>query len=365
VNAITYAIVQWASQGLICVGGVWALLSDTTARGADGRKRLTGSGWANVGVLGLGLVLFALTEIKSAEKQREERLAREEDIRRLERLDASQRQELDSISALGTQQQTVLGGQATHLTGLQRLFLLQHRLSDVELSWPLTAEQRRQLEDSVSAAKSRLPQTAPVQTTLEYLKTAIRHGRIEVERSARGRWMLQVVLGRPQGLLVDRQPEGSAAWSALEAGLQGLLRGRFQLEASSGVVLVDPARRDWPCSVLIADDSITLRVDAPDIQIGVLANATVHLRSDGGVAGNLPRAVLVSTHDPRVSLRSVVPAAWTPETIYSYVSEDRPPQLFQNVRTGPVRLAASIQPSLLRELTEPIPAPGSPTRPVP
>jgi hypothetical protein len=310
-NINVLVILKWFSPALILVGGLWALLTETTLTDPLGRRRLTGSGWMKVLVLVVGFMLFTATELEDSSRRREQVAMRDAQI-------AKQNEELEY---------------------LRRLFLLQHELSAVEVSWPLRDQDYHRFGSIVNGKQPLLD----ISDASIYVERAFQYGRIEaVPAATTGRARLDVALLRPQGLYTHRFTPDQLEWKSFEAAIHGLLGNRFQIEIAPGVLLADLVGKHWPCQVTITNHRIAFMIDRPGVGLAHLEKASATFLGGDLQPEAMPTAVRIRSLDPRVTWNQEFTLAWRVEVIEHFQASEEYGADYTRLKAGPYPTSLSL-----------------------
>ena len=243
-------LLKWISQALIAVVGVWGLISDPfDTDPASGRRRLNRAGWLKVALLAVGIFLFALTDV---DERRSSNTQRERQAQQI----AIQRKTVET--------------QETQLDYLQRLILLQYRMSELGLVLEFPENVMKDMRRSIESHKTNSPQVNADRTQLAYISTAIRVGTAIVRFDGTGRGELQYSLNRPQGLTGGRISEPDAEWTAFDTAFRALFGGRFEIQSESGGTLIDILNPTSRTEVTFARNSVSFSVRDPEVRLDEL-----------------------------------------------------------------------------------------------
>lgn len=325
--ATAVQLLKWLSQVLIAVGGVWALLSDTHERDlTTGRRRLTQSGWMKLSILAVGFGLFALTEVQNRAQQQEAIRSRDQEIKR----------------------------QNAQLSYLRKLFLLQHELSAVEVSWPLSERGLTDFSQLLLGYGEQVKAGPELKTNLQYINTAFRNSMrsgnnwLNVRQIARGRFGLQVLVSRPLGMKLMQFSDEQHEWKAFDAAIQQLLGDRFEIEVAPGVVIADLAKKHWPCEFSIDGSTLHFTVEKPGVSLGQLEGASVTFWGGNLESARMPKRLRLRFKDPKVTLDQQFELKWEEVVLFSARNEEDGYEVkYSNLKAGPSQLSASIRYDLL------------------
>lgn len=328
---------KWLSQLLILVGGVGALRSDThELDSTTGRPRLTHNGRMKLSILAVGFFLFILTDFQNRAQQREAILIREHEIRL---------------------QDKAIEKQNTQLEYLRRLFLLQHEVSAVEVSWPLSDQDIEDFSQSLLSYGEHHRADSKVKTNLQYINDAFKNSMssgnswLNVYQIALGRFALQVLICRPFGMKLIEFPEEQPEWKAFSAAIQKLLGDRFEIEVAPGVVLADLAKKHWPCEVSIDSSTIHFKVEEPGVTLGQLEGASITFWEGDIKTARMPKRLSLRFKDPKVELDQQFELKWEEFVLFSATNEEEGYEVkYSNMKAGPFQLYAKIKYDLLPQI---------------
>lgn len=248
-------VLKWIAQGLILVVGVWGLLSDPyETDAATGGRRLTRTGWLKVVLLGIGFVLFGVTDVNERAK------AQAASIRQSEQL-AMQEQTIDN--------------QERQLRYSQKLLLLQHQVSALDVSLVFPPEIAKRFLEEIMRGPDRPPELRPDATRLAYISTAARLGDVFARYRSRGDGYLDYAINRGQGFTSERIDHERPEWSAFVAAFQGMFGRRFEIRSESGRVLVDLLQPQHQMTVRPNGTEMSLALQSPGIRLDELQGEIV------------------------------------------------------------------------------------------
>jgi hypothetical protein len=322
---------KWLSQALILLGGVWAIFSPEREL-VPRRLGLTYSGWLKLSILALGFSLFALTELQTQAQQREVTRIKNEEIRQ----------------------------QKEQLSYLRKLFLLQHELAAVEVSWPLTDRDQRAFSESLRGFGKQVKGGPELLGNLQYIDTAFRQSMragnwLNVRKLARGQFGLQVLVSRPLGMRLVQFSEDEPEWKAFDAAMRGFFGDRFEIEIAPGIVVADLARRHWPCELSVKRSMIHFTIEKPGISLGQLDGASLTFWGGNVDASRVPKEVRIVCRDPKVLCDQKFELRWEAVILYSAKNvEDGYEVSYKNLKTGPFPFSVSIQYGILSPEVDPI-----------
>lgn len=331
------------------VGGVWL----RTKKETDGIiNRPTHGGWIVLTLLAASLVVGVTSE---RSRQRTAESAHEADSLR-EAIASNNYQ--NTIALLKSQlHQTELLGAGTdssfreqflvashQLVFLRQLFLMQHELSSVQVSWKPSPRQLKPVIDSIRAYRSRLPQVAN-EGDWTYLEKAVQYGRIDVVQAGRSHWALQVMLGRPQGLYAKQFRDDGPEWAAFDSAVRGCLSDRFEIQLAPGIILADLVRQ-WPTRFSMLQGVFSFSIDRPGVRLGDLAHASVTFWAGDTDRARLPTMIRIDSGDPRVSFGQGYSTAWDRVPLYVFGDGEAYTNEYVNLKSGPFALAVRIDSTL-------------------
>jgi hypothetical protein len=330
--ATAVQLLKWLSQVLIVVGGVWALVSDTHERDlATGRRRLTQSGWMKLFILAVGFGLFVLTDVQNRAQQQEAIRIRDQEIKR----------------------------QNAQLSYLRKLFLLQHELSAVEVSWSLSERDLGDFSQVLLGYGEQVQAGPELKTNLQYINTAVRNSMrsgnnwLNVRQIGRGRFGLQVLISRPLGMKLTQFSNEQHEWKAFDAAIQRLLGDRFEIEVAPGVVIADLAKKHWPCEFSIVGSTVHFTVERPGVSLGQLEGARVTYWGGNLERARMPKRLRLRFKDPKVTLDQQFDLEWEEVVLFSARNEDDGYELkYSNLKAGPFQLPVSILYDLLLPINQ-------------
>lgn len=139
IDDIASLFLKGLSQVLILVGGIWALLSDTyEIKPTSGRRQLTRGSWMKVSILAVGFILFVMTEFQNHSRHKADIKWRDDELE----------------------------DRKMQIEYLRRLFLLQHEISGIEVSWTLSSEDVKNLATSLRRYAKKVE--IPIQREAEF-----------------------------------------------------------------------------------------------------------------------------------------------------------------------------------------------------
>lgn len=328
---ILVQVFKWLSQLLILFGGTWALISRTHEQDpSTGRRKLTQSGWMKLSILSVGFVLFTLSEFQNQAQQREAIRAREQTIKLRD----------DAIEKQNAQ-----------LEYLRSLFLLQHELSALEVSWPVD---RNTFVRSLRAYwKQQVKADRDLGTDLQYIEDAFNHTWLHVRKIASGNFGLQVLVRRVFGMTLMQFSQEQPEWMAFNAAIRSILGDRFEIELAPGVVIADLARKHWPCELNIENFEITFTVEKPGVSLGQLEDASVTFWGGDLEPSRMPKRIRLRSRDPRVTLNQQFEPRWRKVVLFHTKDGDGHEVRYTNLKAGPFALSASIINDLFPRIDRP------------
>jgi len=314
---MSLTILQWLSQILTALTGVWALMSDTTRTDAEGRRHLTPSGYAKVVLFIVGFSVFLVTDRENARRSAKETAARDEQLR-------------------------IQQGQ---LAFLQRLLLFQHDVSALELSWTLRSSDYSRIDAAVrhTLDSLKVSQTDTVRAFAEYLPTALRNGDVSAGIRGDGTPTVRIILNRPLGLynreFVGRTPQ----WALFETAMRAVGGGRVELRHGDGRTLVDPFGRHWPPEVRVHAGSIALTVLEPGVRFADIDSADVSFEGEDQTVATLPPTMRLRSLDPRLAMDTTIALRWRRRVLWWYQTSEEDSVSVGVTTSQPIALRASIR----------------------
>lgn len=240
-------ILKWIAQGLIVIVGTWGLLSDPYKTDPEtGNRTLTRSGWLKIVLLGVGFLIFAVTDINQRDK------AREQSIRQAEQL---------------AMQQLTIDNQERQLAYSRELLLLQHEISEITVTLEFPLPVWRLFEQELEGFEGIDEQSEPDPTRLAYISTASRIGSSLIRYGQGGDGYLEYSLNRPMGFVSERIESTRPEWRALTRAVQAMFGRRFEIRSESGQVLIDLFSPEHQMTIRPNGTSMTLTLRSPGLRL--------------------------------------------------------------------------------------------------
>lgn len=309
----------WLLQGLGASGAVWALYSKDTSKEdpQSHRKRLTPRGWLALAGLVLGVVAFAISQLRDHKKAEAAELNRQESVRRADTAERTLAQVKESQSQLTSEQAKQLDllrdqttGQAKQISFLSQLALAQQQLAGIEISWPITPAMRQRIERSLRAPQP--PDLAKPTGADIYFEPCILFGEIVLVRRPNYSWKLDCKLARPQGLLglTFEVPAGDQRASTIDRFLDGLLSPSLVLQTLTGDEIVNFSTAVRPNRLERRDDEYKIFHFDSRTRLSTLKNAVVQFRMNLSQTSGLPETIRIRSLDPLVRLNQSLTTTW-------------------------------------------------------
>ncbi len=314
-------ILKILSQGLILLGGLWAIFG-AAGEGAAGARRPGPRGWIKLALLVVGFGLFGLSELQ-ARKQAEARAAREAEARAL--------------------QQRTIDNQATQLEHLRRLLLTQHQISHLEIALLYDPGALEPFYEAIRTHEGARAAPPPDPTVLAYLSTACRNANVTVTRLPDDSRRLRYTINRPQGFVDGRVAEGEPEWRAFETALAGLLSERFDILADNGRVLVSLTGAPAPRWIRCRENGLAFVFRNTGVRFDEIAETRLRFELAKPERHQVPARVRFTSKDPRVAWDQAIATPWVKEVIASYyVVETDETGHVHELRSGPHAVEARL-----------------------
>lgn len=332
--------------------GLCGLLVKTKEERDDGFNRLTPGGYFLLVCLVLSFVAGIKVEAKKAAAQRtaalrdslqdslnasryaESLLLLQRDLQHSERLREGMEKNFGAQLQLATLQNQYLRG----------VFVTQHTLAGVEVSWPLSPVDLRRIHFGLQRPQPSQPGTVTLaSSTTSDLYTAFTRGRIDIWQTSERHSRARIMYMGTQGIVTREFTDASADWMSLENAIQQLLTDRFEIEVGPGAVLADLTRRDWPCNVTIANNVIHFTINNPGVSFDRLINAHATLWAGQVDPALLPGEIRITSTDPRMRFDVMIEPQWRQVNTAYFGTGRQYSYAHANVRAGPFSLNPRIR----------------------
>jgi len=231
-----------------------------------------------------------------------------------------QKGQIEEGHKLAEAQRLLIDNQKGQNERLRDLLLSAYQLSAIEVSLsPIDYAFRQfdsmlgRLRDEYAKAGVKVPEPPP------YFHPCILHGRIEARKGERDQWLIDCLLGRPQGFTNPRfycAPE-SFQWRAFEGVLDVLLGQKFLVTLSDGAELVLLSDTSRPHVVAREGRELRIVLHGPRVKLSQLVGARVQFRMERErpELKDLPSRIRLHSLDPLVRFDQSFDTSWRLEKI--------------------------------------------------
>jgi hypothetical protein len=255
-----------------------------------------------------------------------------------------QDQTLVGVQEEQKQQARVMQGHTTELNALRRLYLAQHRLFGVEVSWQLPPGTLRQAEKIYAD----LPQS----TDRVYFPIAFSRdretGKVTATRNPDGEYQLSLQVARPQGILGRSYRKDSPEARAFTRLRTLLFSTHFLLTLTPEANLLEVGPERGPQEITISRGAVAITASNTEIPLSLLDGGQVTFRRDANEADNAPAEIHIRSLDSTVQLDAQFPTHWKERpTGRAYYPEPGERVEISELFAGPFSLPVRFSPSIL------------------